>query len=69
MQEVANLRGVWLFTEHLLWGTQQDMNMGKATQKVVRVVRYGYRERTAAVARAGSACSHSPTRQDGCRPL
>lgn len=32
MQEVANLRGVWLFTEHLLWGTQQDMNMGKATQ-------------------------------------
>ena len=32
MQEVANLRGVWLFTEHLLWDTQQDMNMGKATQ-------------------------------------
>lgn len=68
LQEVTSLLGVWVLTEHLLWGAQQDMNMGKATQKVVRVARHGYRERSAVVARAGSTCSHSPTRQDGCHP-
>lgn len=48
--EVTSLLAVWVLTEHLLWGAQQDMNMGKATQKVVRVARHGYRERSAVVA-------------------